>query len=82
MQTTTLTMTDSQLAEARDWLIECFPAEDADIETADRTTILKAVQKHYAGGVAGFVDDCTPSSERTIYNESAQTFEEFWSQSL
>lgn len=43
------------MAEARAWIADCFDGVDAGALTDDE--VKRGVQRHYAGGWAGFVAD-------------------------
>lgn len=48
----------SFLIEARDWILDCF--EDAPVDLSD-DEIVAAVERHYHGGLAGFLADVVAS---------------------
>lgn len=61
---TTITLSASQLAEARAWLADCEFVETEMLAYEDRVewfaersdaAICRAVARHFEGGVAGFV---------------------------
>jgi hypothetical protein len=46
--------TDAHDAEARSWLVDCFPEHEDEIVDAPRPAIAATVNKHYDGGLEAF----------------------------
>jgi hypothetical protein len=55
MPSTTTIATADQLAEARNWIFDCF--EDAPEDITD-DEVIAGVERHCCGGWAGFLDLC------------------------
>jgi hypothetical protein len=45
---------EALLADAREWLIECFPEQEDEIREANEHTIRQNVERHYDGGWSSF----------------------------
>lgn len=43
------------VAEARSWLLDCFPENEAEIRLLNAASIIIAVEKHYEGGWKAFL---------------------------
>ncbi len=62
-------MTDQQLQDMRDWVADCTWGEgdnDPDeqqewIAAMDDETLLRGIERHYAGGIAQFLADGVPA---------------------
>lgn len=56
------TYTPDHLREMRGWVNDCVWADmlPEDIEDVTDEEILKGIDKHYVGGLVGFIIDITP----------------------
>jgi hypothetical protein len=43
------------IAAAREWLMDCFPDDQDEIEEATDRTIVRETHRHYGGGWDGFI---------------------------
>jgi len=48
-------MNPASLQSAREWLIECFEDQEDEILEASDNVIVREVERHYDGGLAGFL---------------------------
>lgn len=53
-------MDDKLIRNAKDWLIDCYPYQECEIEEADDLDIIYAIKKTYDGGLKQFILDSEP----------------------
>ena len=49
-------LTAEQIVVAREWLLECFGAQEDDINEASDRTIIREVARLHDGGIVGFIE--------------------------
>jgi hypothetical protein len=50
-------MTETQLAQARDWLKDIFPNQEEEIDEASAQEIAREIKRNYDGGIEQFIRD-------------------------
>jgi hypothetical protein len=56
-----MTLTDAQIAAAREWVKDCVwgdVEDEGDVDAMDAAMIVRGVARHYDGGLLAFVADC------------------------
>jgi hypothetical protein len=53
-------LTTRELKYAREWLIDCYPNQEDEIDQACTEDIESHVEREYCGGIDNFKKDCKP----------------------
>lgn len=51
------TATREEIKEMREWLIDCYPDQEDEIDNACDETIMKNVERDFCGGLEGFLEN-------------------------
>jgi hypothetical protein len=52
-----MSASEAALSEARGWIADCWAADEVDPQELTDTQVIAGVNRHYAGGWAGFLAD-------------------------